>query len=66
MGIKVIINKRLGMYSVTNHSFNDSNSRLRTFSKLKNNKNLDKTYCSRFNFINKNKLLNGDVDKIMK
>lgn len=66
LGIKVIINKRAGLYSVTNHDFNDSNNRLRTFSIRKNNKNLDKLYMTRFNFINTNKLLNGEIIDISK
>ncbi len=56
-GLEVICDRTPGIYSVTNHSFNDSKNRLLAFSKHKDNRNLDKIYYASFPFVNKNKLL---------
>ena len=60
-----ISDRREGMYSVTNHSFNDSLGRLKKHSKNKNNEKLNNKYYKYFPFINEQKLIHGNVEKII-
>lgn len=59
-GFKIFYDNRPGMYSATNHDFNDSKRSFRMIN-LKNNKDLDREYLKFFSFIDPKKLLHDSI-----